>query len=99
MDYLSTDLLPLWVLPPGPSPARPIETDVGVCKAMKEFFTAEAQAMCCAKAAAKEGGTPSNIMTKLCIAVLRLLDRSLDLLRATPVLRLGFEMEAVYFNR
>ena len=99
MDYLSDDLLPLWVIPPGLSPQRPIETDVGVCKAMKEYFTAEAQAMCCAKAIAKEGGTPSNIMTKICIAVLRLLDRCLDALRATPVLRLGFEMEAVYFNR
>ena len=99
MDYLSNDLLPLWVLPPGPSPARPIETDMGVCKAMKEYFTAEAQAMCCAKALVKVGGTPSNIMTKLCIAKLRLLDRCLDSLRATPVLRLGFEMEAVYFNR
>jgi hypothetical protein len=38
-------------------------------------------------------------MTKLTVAVLRLIDRGIDLFRAVPNLRLGFEVEPVYFNR
>jgi hypothetical protein len=95
MEYMATDLIPMWVSSASPS-VRPAETDLNVCLCMKELFTAEAQMMCCIKAAPSSS---AGIMTKLTVAVIRLVDKGIDLLRHVPNVRLGFDTDVAFFNR
>ena len=95
MEYMATDLIPMWLSSASPS-VRPAETDVNVCLCMKELFTAEAQMMCCIKAAPSSS---AGVMTKLAVAVIRLIDKGIDLLRHVPTVRLGFDTDVAFYNR
>ena len=95
MDYLASILLPQWTT----TAKRPIETNIIFCRAMREFFTAEAQQMAVVKETQKLGGSLSSLMARICIAVLRATDEGMDHLDHLPKESYVFPTEIMIFNR
>ena len=95
MDYLASILLPQWTT----TAKRPIETNIMFCRAMREFFTAEAQQMAVVKETQKTGGSLSSLMARLCVAALRATDEGLDHLDKVPKESHIFPTEVAIFNR
>jgi hypothetical protein len=83
MEYLSKTLLPQWLFGVKGS-LRPPEVSEVVSEAMAEIYNAEAQQMAIVKALMKDGGTPPAVITKLCIAYIRTLDRGIDQFARLP---------------
>ena len=95
MDYLASILLPQWTT----TAKRPIETNILFCRALREFFTAEAQQMAVVKETQKMGGSLSSLMARICIAVLRATDEGMDHLDQIPKESHAFPTEITIFNR
>jgi hypothetical protein len=97
MEYLASHLLPQWLSQL--QIVRPPETNATICRAMADLFQGEAQQLAVVKAMQKPGGTSNAILTKLCVAVLRIFDQGMDALQIANGINTAIDAHIPYFNR
>jgi hypothetical protein len=97
MEYLASHLLPQWLSQS--QIIKPPETNTTICRAMADLFQGEAQQLAVVKAMQKPGGTSNAIITKLCVAVLRIFDQGMDALQIASDIKITIDAHIPYFNR